>query len=345
LRQFRHILASSDTDPGVAMDSGWSDRTERKRSSGVAGNGGIAVRAKTAKSRSYPRKVNRLGPTMTSERAFRSIARHCLDDLTSCQHKTSRGDFEALHQMRVSVTRLRAAVTFFSSMTSDPEWERLEREFKWLNSRLGAARDLDVIVKNSAKAGHHPAGVAPYSRALDKQWIDSHLRLAKALQSKRYRRLTTSAAAWIENGPWSMRDDERSKRRRLARISAYSAGVLGRWHKQICKRGRKLRELKADKRHRLRIRTKKLRYAVEWFGGLLPSQSPDWHRAMLKQLRKAQTCLGELNDMETARALARSSGKSVPAHGPLFDAKREKRLMLAAEAAYQKLGKLDPVWK
>ena len=57
------------------------------------------------------------------------------------------GDAEALHQMRIALTRLRTALSFFSPMVADFRRERVRRELKWSNAHLGAVRDLDVAIE------------------------------------------------------------------------------------------------------------------------------------------------------------------------------------------------------
>ncbi len=53
----------------------------------------------------------------------------------------------ALHQMRIALTRLRTAISFFSPMVTDSQQTRIRDELKWLNAHLGAARDLDVAIE------------------------------------------------------------------------------------------------------------------------------------------------------------------------------------------------------
>jgi CHAD domain-containing protein len=92
---------------------------------------------------------------MACETAFLNVARGCLEDLTANREATCKGDCEALHQMRVALTRLRTAISFFSPMVADTEWACLKLELKWLNARLGAMRDVDVAIKRSRKNNKH----------------------------------------------------------------------------------------------------------------------------------------------------------------------------------------------
>jgi hypothetical protein len=74
---------------------------------------------------------------------------------------------------------------------------------------------------------------------------------------------------------------------------------------------------------------------------LLDEKALSKQKIALKPLRKAQRCLGQLNDDVNGRRLARSlrsAGIAVPLQLP--DARREKRLLQKAEAASRKLARL-----
>src|ERR1700744_1043290 len=72
-------------------------------------------------------------PRMTTEEAFRVIARDCIeqfgDNLPSLRQNW---DTEALHQARVSLRRLVAAMTLFKKMVEDKRYERLGERVKGL---------------------------------------------------------------------------------------------------------------------------------------------------------------------------------------------------------------------
>ena len=84
---------------------------------------------------------------MACDAAFRVIARQYLGDLTLTHEATCKGDPGALHQMRMALTRLRTAIVFFSPMGAGIKRTQIRNELKWLNSHLGAVRDLDVAIE------------------------------------------------------------------------------------------------------------------------------------------------------------------------------------------------------
>lgn len=274
-----------------------------------------------------------LRSSTTSEQAFVLIALRCLDCMVLHESATLRGDAAALHRIRIAITCLRTVVSFFSPLVDGQEWRRLKHELKWLNASLSAARDLDVVVDRMRKR-EELGSSAP---DLVVRQSASHARVARAIRSSRYRRLMENGIAWIQHGPW--RHAPESAPARAIPISAYASRRLKRWRRRIIRKRDELATMDAKTRHRLRIRTKRARYATEWFGEFLPNGSSQGHRAMVKQLRLAQNSLGDLNDAERAKALV--EGPVREARAQLSDAKQNKRLLRAAIAAFETLAQLD----
>ena len=76
-------------------------------------------------------------------RAFTLIARACLRQLLANESAAKKRNAEALHQMRIALRRLRAAISLFSTVVSDARVEAIKAELKWLGRELSPARDLD----------------------------------------------------------------------------------------------------------------------------------------------------------------------------------------------------------
>ena len=231
-------------------------------------------------------KLPRLTATMTCQDTFRAIARGCLDDLVANREDACDGDHEALHQMRIALTRLRAARSFFSSFISFSEWSRLKGEFKWLNKHLSRARDLDVALKRLPSVDDLRPQAQSLGRIWRTTWDTSHRQLRRVLRSSRYRMLVHNASVWVENGKRSPAGPQSSTERHSASLRAYSVRRLDRWYKKLLKQSRVLEDMNASQRHRLRIKSKRLRYALEFIGQLLPNKSLLRVKALLKSLRK-----------------------------------------------------------
>ncbi|HZV97688.1 MAG TPA: inorganic triphosphatase, partial [Methylophilaceae bacterium] len=87
----------------------------------------------------------KLRADMSPHEAFAQIAGECLRQLQSNQDVAAQGDdAEGVHQMRVAVRRLRGAIKCFKHEIGD-----LQDELRWLNGRLGAAREWDVLLQET----------------------------------------------------------------------------------------------------------------------------------------------------------------------------------------------------
>lgn len=298
------------------------------------------ARAERAQPRRRP--APRLDAEMACDAAFRVVARRCLKDLTSHHAATGEGDADALHHMRVAVTRLRTVISFFSPMIAGPQRTRIRDELKWLNAHLGAVRDLDVAIARLKKIDkqHTPADY----RSWERERAANQRHLARVLQSLRYRRLIKSTSDWVERGSWCTKADEQAVGQRARPIAEYSARKLTRWRKKLIRKSRKLQDFGTRKLHRLRIMNKKLHYAVLSVADLVPNNEISKHRAMVKYLRQAQKCLGQLNDDARGRSLAATVGRGgAQASQPFLSPKRDKRLIRSAATAYEKLAELKPL--
>lgn len=312
-------------------------------------------------------KSPRLNADMSCEEAFRLIARNCLKDLEANQEGTCGGDDEALHQMRIALTRLRAARRFFAPFVSEPEWGRLKDEFRWLNKHLSAARDMDVTIKELRSKG----GGQREESSLHQAWLDSsmtsHHDLNQALLSERYRVLVREASLWVEKGQArpaqdnpedNPQDDPQgempSEREDSSSVAPYAARTLSRWHKKLLKDSRSLGDMGRDERHQLRIRGKRLRYAIEFFSSLFQAENSSRDKLksrddLLKCLRKIQKSLGQLNDIEQGRSIA-ATLRAVPSERmkdhPFYSSSRkiEKRMIKAARTAFREMEEVEPFW-
>jgi CHAD domain-containing protein len=302
--------------------------------------------SKTA-SRAKPAPQQRLSPkprlngAMASDTAFRIVARRHLDALISNREATCNGDQTALHQMRIALTHLRTAILFFSPMVEDAIRDEVRDELKWLNGELGAVRDLDVAVDRIKVLNKKRPQILPAVGAWSEKRNEGHRTLSRMLHSVRYQWLVDQTSGWIENGPWSTKRDKQSETERAKPIGTYTTDKLVEWEKVLIERSRKLRKMGTKKRHRLRLLNKKLTYSIDSFEDLFGDKKFAKQKAALKQLRKAQRSLGQLNDGARGEALARElKHAGVQTEVRFLKRKREERLLKKAASAYRKLDKV-----
>jgi triphosphatase len=70
-------------------------------------------------------------PDANCQTAFQTIARSCLKQIIANHALARDGDSEGLHQTRVGLRRLRAAMTLFGSLLLDPQSGAIKGGLKW----------------------------------------------------------------------------------------------------------------------------------------------------------------------------------------------------------------------
>jgi CHAD domain-containing protein len=243
--------------------------------------------------------------------------------------------------MRVALTHLRTAILFFSPMVEDAIRDEVRDELKWLNGELGVVRDLDVAVDRIKVLNKKRPQILPAVGAWSEKRNEGHRTLSRMLHSVRYQWLIEQASSWIENGPWSTKRDKQAAAGRAEPIGVYTIDKLLEWEKGLLKRSRKLRKMGTKKRHRLRLLNKKLTYSIDSFEDLFEDRKFAKQKAALKQLRRAQRSLGQLNDGARGKALAEELKRGgVQTEVRFLKRKREQRLLKKAARAYRKLDRL-----
>lgn len=283
-------------------------------------------------------------PDMTCAEAFRSIARNCLRQIIVNAPATREGRPEALHQMRVGLRRLRAAITLFADVVADPQREAIKDSLKWIGKELGAARDLDVLVSDilepqRAAFPDHEALESVYREVMERR-ADAYAGAFEAITSKRFRIALLDLGAWIEIGDWAgnMLAD--------TPVAGHAAEKLSALRRAIKKKGKNLGDLSAAKRHKLRIRAKRLRYATEFFAATFTGKkSAKRQKKALAALEALQDALGALNDLVTRQSLLGPGGESLDLPAPGAGRAEEKKWLKQAEQAYERFTDVKGFWK
>lgn len=105
----------------------------------------------TAVTTEVPTKAPTEAPTLHSDAPLWAWAQdaisHRLDEMFQHTEGVRLGeDIEAVHDMRVGSRRLVAAMKVFAASFPGPEYQDLLREARRVTRRLGAVRDLDVLI-------------------------------------------------------------------------------------------------------------------------------------------------------------------------------------------------------
>ena len=300
---------------------------------------------------------------LTAGEAFQAIGFSCLGHALANDRAIQRGDPEGVHQMRIGLRRLRAAISLFKKMLRGSETEAIKRELEWLTEQLGPTRDLDVLIGGQVRSIREASPVGADVGALEQDLQDRRKaeidRARGAVESDRYRALGLQAALWLAHGEWSYSEAVSTKFRRETPLYVFAEAILAKRTKKLLRKVRKIERLDPRARHKLRIGVKKLRYACEFFAAAFAGgDKQDARRERFrKALKRLQGFLGTLNDIEVhkrfAQAIARSGN-----HGPTppgealamgFITGREDKQISACltgvEKAAARLAKVPAYWK
>ncbi|SFM26496.1 CYTH and CHAD domain-containing protein [Methylobacterium pseudosasicola] len=309
----------------------------------------------TAKSSRGFALVDKTGPTAvkagpvelpeaaSAGEVFRRVARACLRHLRLNETVFLAGHApEALHQMRVSLRRLRSALSLFAPMLEgDPRAVSFGDEIKRVTEPFGHARNLDVFLGDTLpgliKDRPDDPDIAAMRELAETERASAYDAVLAILESPEWRGLIIDFAGWIEAGVWAGQEAAAEDGR------AFATRVLDKARDRLKKRGRGLKKLDPHTRHRARIAAKKLRYGAEFFSELYPKKKArrrqDKFGAALSDL---QDHLGALNDLETARTMTESLGG--PPMPDADDASSQDLLNAAADARAELLD-VKPFWR
>ena len=292
--------------------------------------------------------------------AFKTIGLACLKQAIDNEPALNRGDPEGVHQMRVGLRRLRAAMSLFAALLRDPQATAIKNELKWLAGELGPARELEVLVRRVVapmkRQRRRWRGMPSLSREFAERRDAALARAQAAVQSARCRALTLDVATWLEAGLWRNPQDDLVRDRGDLPIEMFAAEQLARRWRKVRKKGKRLARLDARSRHKLRIQTKKLRYAAEFFATLFSTKRALKRRKqLLPALEGLQHGLGDLNDIavheKRISAMGAQSQRSNPSRvfaAGLLTGREDARMdaaMTTATDAYADLAKVKPFWR
>jgi inorganic triphosphatase YgiF len=245
---------------------------------------------------SKPGKVE-LRREMTAGEAFQIVISGALEHLYENRVPTLLGRPEGIHQTRVAMRRLRAALRAFKSLLPYHERKAFNGELRWFQQKLAPARDWHVFVNETLPS------IGDSGRSRDEDVVKlrrvavSERRRATALArehlvSRRYARLILQFQKWVTElertvspGVWQQP------------VVPFARRVVHKANQELLRETRSLKRLPIEELHTLRKRAKKTRYATEFFASLWPAHEVTPYVRVIEQL---QSRLGAANDAGVA---------------------------------------------
>lgn len=325
----------------LGPDLWWSVRSKTGRAHALAfADRPVAVRALPVS----------FSPAPTVREGFHAIAWNCLSQLlANLPLVIADADPEAVHQSRVALRRLAAALSLFRPVTSDADTPVLRAGIGAATRGLGEARDLFVLagrVERAARRTGLPAAELLAHIAACRARADGAAQAEFA--GSVFQHLLVRFAEWTEGAGWS-----RAEAVALAQpLAPFAATRLAARRRKLLRKGRDLSTLSPPALHRLRIEAKKLRYGIEFFAPLFDGPAS---ARIGKALERLQDSLGELNDMAVA---ARGGEHLFAGIDPILGAelearlreltvaerKTERKLLSRADKALRKIADLPKPW-
>ena len=286
---------------------------------------------------------------------FSRIVLDCVAQIAASAELLRAGsDCEALHQMRVGLRRLRAALAAFRKILPSDDLDLWKRETKWLAGELDGARDLDVFIGHvsllkSKETRDDPAWATFGSRLLMMRAAAYEQALA-AIESKRFAALIRDCAEWAAAATGEPDADAEVTRLRDGDSSVLAGQILTRLHRRLSKVGNHLVKLDPAGRHVVRSGAKKLRYTAEFFGRTFDKGRSRHRSRYIASLAALQDTLGELNDLamiqQCACAVVGHSAELAFHAGQIIGDRRteQTRLLAKAARAYGHWREAKPFW-
>lgn len=256
-----------------------------------------------------PRKWQRPGlADATPHEALARLAAAAFEQIArNAEGVVESHDPEYLHQLRVGLRRLRSLFGSFRAL--EPKTGAIRRRLRKFSPVLGAARDWDVL----AQSLRSPPAQAKRARA----------EARKQVASAEFQQALVRILRWIEEAPWQTTDQP---------LALFAAEALDRLQRRMLKSARHMSWDDAAERHALRIRVKRLRYAVDAFADGFPAARV---RPYLASLERLQDDFGELNDIAVARRLDQKVKRDT----------EEPRLIARARRDWAAFEKRAPFWR
>lgn len=310
--------------------------------------------------------ADHLLPTDTLATAVRKAIHRNLERMLRHEPGVVRGeDPEEVHDMRVATRRMRSTLAVCADHLDPRATRRFAKDLRRLARHLGAVRDLDVFgLRLAAHRGAEAVAPGGDLQHLADAWHarreGARAKLLEFLASDRYRRLGEELAAFAatpgSGEPPPLDRDGTPQPHRVADLAAaliyQRLAAVHAFEPWLPAPGQPLpidgHPAPLSRYHALRIAAKRLRYALETFAEALGDGSDD----LLRQLKKLQEHLGELQDAAVACQLLRNylvwgqletAGEAIPEQ-PFVAPEVARYLAAEQDALRRRIEDLPMVW-
>jgi len=243
------------------------------------------------------RQANRVLPADALNAAGRKVLRRLFMEMVRNQPGIVSGDDSlAVHDMRVAVRRMRAALDLFEQAFPRKTVKVYGRSLKELGGLLGVVRDTEVMIANSQAYRdslpkvQHPA-FQPLLDLFQSRRETGRQPLLEFLAGQKYLDFLQEFPVFL-----SEEKSSRSQAGKLSRVSELAPLLIMERLSEVRSFDGHIENLSIEQLHSLRGSTKRLRYALEFFQEPLGPQTA----VLISNLKEVQGHLGRFNDAEAA---------------------------------------------
>jgi CHAD domain-containing protein len=227
---------------------------------------------------------------------------------------------DEVHDLRTSTRRLRTAIKLHRDDAPKRRRDAVEDELKRLTRRLGAVRDLDVVLEEldvavpTLPGAVDQADVAPLRDAWRVERRAGARRLRAELGRGRFGRALDRAAGLVP----AARGSDASPGAEVPRVATKAPGLIWGAYGAVLAQDVDPRTADPAAIHQLRIAAKKLRYTLETFEDALEPGA-----TLIREVTALQDAAGSMHDAIVAGERARSTVR------PRDLSKRQRRAVAA----------------
>jgi CHAD domain-containing protein len=255
-----------------------------------------------------------LEPDMRADAAAVTVMRRLLETIEANLPGTLAAlDSEYLHDLRVAVRRSRALQRELRGVFSREPLRVFRDSFRDLQVLTGPTRDLDVqLLEFGDLTGTLSPGVgadvAPLRALLERRLFIERQKMVRGLRADRTRALLDNWRDFLDALVTAPEGDRPDAARPVADVAGERIADV---YRRMVKMGRAIDEHSPHEAlHDLRKKGKELRYLLEFFASLYPS---DVVKPMVSSLKGLQDVLGRFQDREVQADALRALGDDIAA--------------------------------
>ena len=240
------------------------------------------------------------------DKAITTVLSECLQHYIDYLHpfREERSP-HSIHQMRVGLRRLRAALKIFSKSFPERDFRLFADRARVLATGLGDARDCDAFHQlafgEALSNPSRPADAEILKTGLEALRAESYAKASSLIESDTNLTFILDLQSFILQRAWRVAATDVDFAMLAQPAENYARDILDLLMQRARKRGKDLLQRSDEDRHEFRIALKNLRYNAAMFGPLFGAAKS--RKSWMADLAELQEILGLQNDLANAQLM------------------------------------------